>query len=282
MRTITDPQELQRQCLAWRGQGLTIGLVPTMGYLHEGHMALMSHARPRCDRLVVSLFVNPTQFGPGEDLDKYPRDPEGDSAKAESCGADLLFVPDPGTMYAPDHATWIDVPELGRHLCGASRPGHFRGVCTVVAKLFMLATPHVAVFGRKDWQQLAIIRRMVRDLNIPVEIIGHDIVREADGLAMSSRNAYLTPEERAVAPAIRRGLVTLAQRVRDGERDAKAARHFLHREYARELPMGEVDYIELVHPDDITPVSAVTGPVLAAVAVRVGRARLIDNILIEV
>ncbi|MFH1914468.1 MAG: pantoate--beta-alanine ligase [Pseudomonadota bacterium] len=282
MRSITDPHELQQQCLSWRRDGLSIGLVPTMGYLHEGHMALMRHARQRCDRLVVSLFVNPTQFGPGEDLDKYPQDHEGDRAKTDSCGTDLLFMPAPGAMYAPDHATWIDVPEMGRHLCGASRPGHFRGVCTVVTKLFMLAQPHLAVFGRKDWQQLAIIRRMVRDLDIPVEILGHEIVREADGLAMSSRNAYLTPDERAAAPAIRRGLVKLADMVRAGERDVDGVKHFLRQEYARELPMGEVDYVELVHPDDITPVSAVTGPVLAAVAVRVGKARLIDNILIEV
>ncbi|MUM78614.1 pantoate--beta-alanine ligase [Pseudodesulfovibrio sp. F-1] len=282
MHTITDPQELQRQCLAWRSQGLTIGLVPTMGYLHEGHMALMRHARPRCDKLVVSIFVNPSQFGPGEDLDKYPRDHEGDSAKSAACGADLLFLPASEAMYATDHATWIDVPELGRHLCGASRPGHFRGVCTVVAKLFMLAMPHLAVFGRKDWQQMAIIRRMTRDLNIPVEIIGHEIVREADGLALSSRNAYLEPEERAAAPAIRRGLVKLAEMLHKGERDPKVAKRFLHDEFATALPMGKVDYIELVDPENITPVSAVTGPVLAAVAVRIGRARLIDNILIEV
>jgi pantoate--beta-alanine ligase len=282
MNIITDPQKLQQQCLAWRRQGLRIGLVPTMGYLHDGHMALMRHARTLCDRLVTSIFLNPTQFGPGEDLDKYPHDPEGDRAKAEACGTDLLFMPEPSAMYAPDHATWIDVPDLGRHLCGARRPGHFRGVCTVVNKLFMLAQPEVAVFGRKDWQQLAILRRMVRDLNIPVTIVGHDIVREADGLALSSRNAYLTQEERAAAPAIRQGLVKLAEMLHKGERDPEVAKRFLHDEFAATLPMGKVDYIELVDPDDITPVDVVTGPVLAAVAVGVGKARLIDNILIEV
>jgi pantoate--beta-alanine ligase len=282
MHIITDPQELRLHCQGWRRDGLTTGLVPTMGYLHEGHMALMRHARQRCDRLAVSIFLNPTQFAPGEDLDKYPSDPVGDRAKAEACGADVLFMPAPGAMYAPDHATWIDVPDLGRHLCGASRPGHFRGVCTVVAKLFMLARPDVAVFGRKDWQQLAILRRMVRDLDFPVEMIGHDIVREEDGLAMSSRNAYLTPEERAAAPAIHRGLVKLAEMIHKGERDPEAATRFLRDEYARELPMGVVDYAELVHPDHITPVATLSGPVLAAVAVQVGRARLIDNMLIEV
>ncbi|MEF2230949.1 MAG: pantoate--beta-alanine ligase [Pseudodesulfovibrio sp.] len=282
MHIFTDPRELQRQCLFWRQEGLKVGLVPTMGYLHAGHMALMQRARDLCDRLVVTLFVNPTQFGANEDLDKYPHDFEGDCSKAESRGADALFAPKPGDMYQPDHATWVEVPALAEHLCGASRPVHFRGVCTVVAKLFMLAQPTVAVFGQKDWQQLAIIRRMVRDLDIPVEIVGHEIVREADGLAMSSRNTYLTREERAAAPAIRQGLLKLADKVRGGERDAAAAVDFLTKEYAATLPMGKPDYIALVDPDDIAPVAAIQGPVLAAVAVQMGKARLIDNILIEV
>lgn len=282
MNTITNPKELQRQCLAWRRQGLTIGLVPTMGFFHDGHLALMDRARPLCDKLIVTLFVNPTQFGENEDLDKYPHDFEGDSAKAQSHGVDLLFAPNKADMYHSDHATWIDVPELGDHLCGASRPGHFRGVCTVVTKLFMLAQPDLAVFGQKDWQQLAIIRRMVRDLDIPVEIIGHEIIREADGLAMSSRNAYLTEAERAAAPAIRKGLLKMADRVKAGERNAEAAARFLAEEYATTLPMGVVDYMEIVNPETITPVTTITGLVLAAVAVRMGKARLIDNILIEV
>lgn len=282
MLIITDPKELQTQCLKWRSQGLTIGLVPTMGFLHEGHMALMNRARPECDKLVVSLFVNPTQFGENEDLDKYPHDFDGDCAKAKACGADLIFAPAPDAMYAPDHATWVEVPRLATHLCGKSRPVHFRGVCTVVTKLFQLAQPTTAVFGQKDWQQLAIIRRMVRDLNMPIEIIGHPIVREADGLALSSRNAYLTGEERAAAPAIRRGLLKLADRVHNGERDPKAAKKSLHDEYASTLPMGVVDYIEMVDPDSIEPVTAITGPVLVAVAIHVGKARLLDNLLIEV
>ena len=282
MNIITDAQELQKQCLAWRRDGLTIGLVPTMGYFHKGHLALMDRARTECDKLIVTLFVNPTQFGENEDLDKYPHDFDGDSAKAKSRGTDVLFAPATTDMYEEDHATWVNVPELGKHLCGASRSGHFKGVCTVVTKLFMLAQPNVAVFGQKDWQQLAIIKRMVRDLNIPVKVIGHEIVREQDGLAMSSRNAYLTEEERAAAPAIRKGLVKTAERVKNGERNAQAAKQFLMNEYASTLPMGTVDYIEIVTPDAIDPIDEITGPTLTAVAVRVGRARLIDNILIEV
>ena len=282
MKIVTDPHELQRQCLAWRSEGKTIGLVPTMGFLHAGHMALMSRMRPECDKMVVTLFVNPTQFGENEDLSNYPHDLEGDCAKAESCGADLLFTPAPDAMYAPDHATWIEVPELGRHLCGASRPVHFRGVCTVVTKLFQLVQPTKAMFGQKDWQQLAIIRRMVRDLNMPITVIGHPIVREPDGLALSSRNAYLTEEERAAAPAIRKGLLNLRDAVAAGQRNAESAKASLKAEYASTLPMGEVDYIEIVDPVDIVPKEEISGPVLAAVAIRVGKARLIDNILIEV
>jgi len=282
MNIITNPTELQDQCQAWHREGLTIGLVPTMGYFHKGHLALMDRARPLCDKLVVTLFVNPTQFGENEDLDKYPHDFDGDRAKAKSHGVDLLFAPEKSAMYEKDHATWVNVPELGKHLCGTSRPSHFRGVCTVVTKLFMLAQPDVAVFGQKDWQQLAIIRRMVRDLNIPVEIIGQPIIRESDGLALSSRNAYLTQEERAAAPALRKGLLKMTEMIKRGERNAEAAKAFLQADYASALPMGTVDYMEIVDPDDIVPVETITGPVLAAVAVVIGKARLIDNILIEV
>jgi len=282
MNIITTPTELQKQCLKWRQEGLTIGLVPTMGFLHDGHLALIECARPLCDKLIVTLFVNPTQFGENEDLDNYPHDFDGDSAKAWSRGADVLYAPDASTMYADDHATWVNVPELGKHLCGASRPIHFRGVCTVVTKLFMLAQPTVAVFGQKDWQQLAILKRMVRDLNIPVEIIGHEIVREEDGLALSSRNAYLTKEERAIAPAIRQGLLKAADKVQGGEKKADTIKQFLINEYKTTLPMGTVDYIELVDPDAISPIADISGPVLAAVAIQLGKARLIDNLLIEV
>ena len=282
MKIITDPTELQRQCLAWRKQGLTIGLVPTMGYLHHGHTSLIDRARTECDRLVISVFVNPAQFGENEDLDSYPRDFESDRAKAQDHGADLVFAPEPGAMYEDSHATWVEVPRLGENLCGATRPIHFRGVCTVVTKLFMLTQAEVAVFGEKDWQQFAILRRMVRDLNMPVRLIGHPIVREEDGLALSSRNAYLTDEERAAAPNIRKGLLGLAEKARSGERDCAALKRHLTEEYAATLPMGRVDYIEIVDPDEISPLKTVARTALAAVAVRMGKARLIDNILIEV
>jgi pantoate--beta-alanine ligase len=282
MNIITDPTELQRQCLAWRRQGHSIGLVPTMGYLHHGHTSLIDRARPECDRLVISVFVNPTQFGENEDLDSYPRDFESDRAKAEAHGVDLIFAPEPGAMYADNHATWVEAPRLGQNLCGATRPIHFRGVCTVVTKLFMLTQAEVAVFGEKDWQQFAILRRMVRDLNMPVKLIGHPIVREEDGLALSSRNAYLTEEERAAAPNIRKGLLKLADKAKGGERDCSALKRFLADEYAAALPMGQVDYIEIVDPDEISPLGTIARSALAAVAVRMGKARLIDNILIEV
>lgn len=282
MIVITEPTEFQELCLRWRSQGLAVGLVPTMGFFHEGHLSLMREARTRCDKLAVTLFVNPIQFGPNEDLGNYPHDFAGDSAKAEAQGVDVLFAPVRDAMYAPDHATWIDVPELGRHLCGASRPGHFRGVCTVVAKFFSLAQPTVAVFGRKDWQQLAILRRMVRDLNMPVELVGHPIVREPDGLAMSSRNAYLTPEERKNAPAIHKSLDRIADMVRGGERDVAVLVKRLVAEIEAAIPGSRVDYAEFVDPEAIVPKKIVDGPTLAAVAVYVGKARLIDNNLIEV
>jgi len=279
MRTISDPGELQRRCLAWKGRGARLGLVPTMGAFHQGHLALMDRARGLCDKLVVSLFVNPAQFGENEDLAAYPRDFEADRARAESVGADLLFAPEPAAMYPPDHATWIDVPDLGRRLCGASRPGHFRGVCTVVAKLFMLIQPEAAVFGQKDWQQLAIIRRMVRDLNIPVRVVGHETVRDPDGLALSSRNAYLTATERAAA--IRQGLLRLARAAEAGQRDAAELTRQLVQDLARDLPAARLDYAEIVDPEDLTPLTRLEGMGLAAVALFLGRARLIDNILLQ-
>ncbi len=282
MKRIEYTEELQRQCADWKAKGLKIGLVPTMGYFHDGHLALMDHARSQCDKLVVTLFVNPTQFGPNEDLDAYPHDLERDSQLAWDHGADLLFAPKPDAMYAPDHATWVEVPELAQNLCGASRPIHFRGVCTVVMKLFMLVQPHVAVFGQKDWQQQAILKRMVRDLNIPVEIQGHPIVREQDGLALSSRNAYLTQEERAHAPFIRKALLAAREQAQQGETNAEAIKKSIRQSLERDIPMGEAEYIEMVDPDNIRPVTAVTNPALIAVAVRLGKARLIDNILIKV
>lgn len=266
----------------WESEGLRIGLVPTMGYFHEGHLSLMDSCRKRCDRLVVSLFVNPTQFGPGEDLETYPRDEERDARLAEEHGADVLFVPEPGSMYEPDHGTWVQVPEMAKGLCGASRPDHFRGVCTVVCKLFMLARPSVAVFGQKDWQQLAIIRRMVRDLNIPVEIAGHPIVREADGLALSSRNVYLTEEERRNAPNIHAVLRSAAEKAKTGTTDAATLKRFIRDELAAKVPGGRPDYIEIVDPDSLETVNEIRQKALVAVAIFMSRARLIDNFSIEV
>jgi pantoate--beta-alanine ligase len=282
MNLLVDPSALRQQCQSWRAQGLTIALVPTMGFLHAGHLSLFDHARTQADRLVASIFVNPTQFGPNEDLDRYPRDLPRDLDQARVHGVDLVFAPEAGAMYQPDHATWVDVPELGQGLCGASRPGHFRGVCTVVAKLFGLVRPDVAVFGEKDWQQLAILRRMNRDLELGVTVVGRPIFREPDGLAMSSRNVYLTPEERASAPAIRQGLLLVRQAASRGEVDASKLGLMFRAHLAEKLSASRVDYAEFVHPEALTPVASVDAPTLFAVAVFLGSVRLIDNILLEV
>jgi pantoate--beta-alanine ligase len=251
-----------------------------MGAFHAGHLSLMDFARTGADRVLVSLFVNPTQFDPGEDLARYPRDFERDRALAGERGVDVLFAPEAHAMYEPDHACFVDVPELARGLCGRSRPGHFRGVATVVAKLFHLAQPTLAVFGEKDWQQLTIIRRMVRDLNMPVRVAGRPTVREPDGLAMSSRNANLSEAERAAAPAIFAGLTQARQRAADGERDAAALAGRLADFYAARLPGAGIDYVEIVDPTRLAPVPRIEAPALLAVAVRMSGARLIDNILL--
>ena len=281
MDLLAVPTLLRQHCQTWRSQGLRIALVPTMGYLHAGHLSLFDHARTCADRLVVSIFVNPTQFGPNEDLDRYPRDLPRDLELAAAHGVDLVFAPEPGAMYFPDHAAWVDVPELSQGLCGASRPGHFRGVCTVVTKLFGLVRPDVAVFGQKDWQQLAILRRMARDLELGVTLIGRPIFREADGLALSSRNVFLTPDERKKSPAIHQGLLLMQQAVQAGERDAVKLGLMFRAHLAEKLAMARVDYAEVVHPEALRPVDRVEAPTLLAVAVFVGRVRLIDNILLE-
>jgi pantoate--beta-alanine ligase len=277
MMRIDTPAAMQELALEWRKEGLRVGLVPTMGYWHEGHLSLMRWAREHCDVLVASIFVNPTQFGPGEDLENYPSDVERDSALARDCGVDVLFTPVRDDMYSPDHGTWVTVPELTANLCGRSRPIHFRGVATVVCKLFNLVQPAFAAFGEKDWQQLAVIRKMARELNFPVRVEGRPIVREADGLAMSSRNVYLTPEERAVAPHIQKGLRLLEDLVRSGQSDGAALREAVTKYYAANIPTGKLDYLELVDPSTIEAVERVEGDVLAAVAMRLGKARLIDN-----
>lgn len=280
MQTITSPQELSRLCREWHAAGNSVSLVPTMGYYHAGHEALMARARELGDRMVVSLFVNPTQFGPNEDLSAYPRNLEGDTAIAEKHGTDVLFTPAPEDMYAPDAATWVEVPDLSGVLCGLSRPVHFRGVCTVCTKLFQITQADYACFGDKDWQQQAIIRRMVRDLFMPIRIVGVPTCRAEDGLALSSRNVYLTAEERAQAPQIYAGLRYARDVVASGETRVSVIRDLVLRRWARSLPLGRLDYLTVVHPVDMTVLDEVKGPALLACAVKMGKARLIDNILL--
>ena len=279
MRIFTDPNQVQNHCLR-KGREQKIALVPTMGCFHAGHLSLMRWAAEHSDFMVVSLFVNPAQFGPGEDLDSYPRTLQRDRELAEKEGADILFIPEEGLMYPPGYDTWVTVPGVSANLCGQTRPGHFKGVATVVLKLLHIVFPRVAVFGRKDWQQLAVIRRMVRDLNLPVEIEGRPIVREADGLAMSSRNSYLGPGERKQAAYIYCGLLRMRDRFKSGERNVHALREEFCRYCRENIPHGEIDYCRIVDPQDITDLDYVRNLGLAAVAVRIGQARLIDNILL--
>lgn len=278
MQILSSADALRDLCRRWHGEGRTIALVPTMGYYHAGHASLMDKARELGDRVVVSLFVNPTQFGPNEDYEAYPRDPERDSAIAREHGADALFMPQPSELYAPDAATWVEVPEMSQVLCGASRPIHFRGVCTVCTKLFMLTQADYAVFGDKDWQQQAILRRMVRDLFFPVTIVGVPVARAEDGLALSSRNVYLTPEERAQAPEIYRGLQYARELAGRGETSAAVLRDAVLRRWAGRLPLGRLDYLQVVDSFSLEPVDTLSGPATMACAVKMGKARLIDNI----
>lgn len=279
---ITDPAAWQARCFAARDAGARIALVPTMGYLHAGHLSLLAAARARADErghrglALASIFVNPSQFGPGEDLSRYPRDLEGDLRKCGEAGLDWVLAPsDPALMFAPAHETWVSVEGVSQGLCGASRPGHFRGVATVVAKLFNLTRPHVALFGEKDWQQLAVIRAMVRDLAFGIEIQGMPIVREPDGLARSSRNAYLSADERGRALALSRALRETQEAAARGERDAAALR--AHARALLEAAAAKVDYVEIVHPETLRPVErAMTGSVML-LAAYIGKTRLIDN-----
>ncbi len=275
MRIIKSPQEMQQTALELKRSGKTIGFVPTMGFLHEGHLSLMKIARPECDVLVVSIFVNPTQFGPNEDLAAYPRDFERDEQLCEKAGVDIVFYPEPGTMYFDDASVWVDEETLSLGLCGGSRPGHFRGVCTVVAKLFNLVQADLAVFGEKDAQQLRVIERMVRDLNIPIKIIRGPIVREGDGLAMSSRNKYLSEMERAEAVCLFQSLEKARALFGVGESNADTLKSDMIRQI--EKTSGAVDYIELVDDETLCPVTTVDRPVLMTLAVCFSGTRLIDN-----
>ncbi len=282
MDIVHDPAVVRARCRQWQREGVTTGLVPTMGYLHAGHASLLRLAREKAERVVASVFVNPTQFGPGEDLETYPRDLDHDAALAEAAGVDLLFAPAPEAMYAPEAATWVEVPELAKYLCGATRPIHFRGVCTIVSKLFLLTQPTVAVFGQKDWQQLAILRRMVADLGFPVEIVGAPIVREADGLALSSRNVYLTETERAEAVHLNKGLGLAEELVAAGERDSAAILARVRDYFATHIPSGTLDYLSCVHPWRLYDLERIDGQALFAAAMRFSKARLIDNRLTDI
>ena len=276
MRVLRTPAELSEWTEAARREGRRVGLVPTMGFLHRGHMSLMDACRSRADLTAVSIFVNPTQFGPSEDLARYPRDLDGDLKKCRETGVDAVFAPEAGAMYPAGHRTFVEVTQLQDGLCGARRPGHFRGVATVVTQLFALARPHLAVFGEKDWQQLQIIRRLAVDLHLGVEVVGMPIVREADGLAMSSRNAYLSPAERTRALALSRGLGAARARWAAGEGEAGVLREAVR----AELRTAEVreDYVELVTPDTLEPLPrAERADARLLVAGFVGATRLIDN-----
>ena len=261
---------------AARAQGERIVLVPTMGALHKGHLSLLTEARRRAQRVVLSIFVNPMQFGPQEDLAKYPRDLAGDLAKAASVGCDLAFVPEAASMYGAGHQTAIDVRDVSQGLCGARRPGHFVGVATVVCKFFNIVRPHVAFFGEKDFQQLAVIRRMVTDLNMPVEIVGLPTVREPDGLAMSSRNAYLSPPDHQRATALYAGLSAAKALVDKGERRASVLLAAATTEIAARV--DRIDYLELRAADDLQPLQIIDRPAVMLVAAFVGKTRLIDNL----
>lgn len=282
MDIIRHPRQMQELALKWRGCGQSIGLVPTMGYLHEGHLSLAQRARRENDLVVMSIFVNPLQFGPQEDFARYPRDLERDCRLAGSAGVDVIFAPSGEEMYPSGYCTSVEVcGELTNKMCGLSRPGHFRGVTTVVLKLLHIVQPHRAYFGQKDAQQAAVIRRMVEDLNLPLEIVTCPIIREADGLAMSSRNVYLSPEERQQALALPRALAAGREMILQGERDPERVRGRIE-ELLSASPGVRVDYVEVCAARDLTPLTALAGEVLLAAAVFVGQTRLIDNIVVEV
>jgi pantoate--beta-alanine ligase len=281
MQIWRDPEELRRACDEARRQGLRVGLVPTMGALHAGHAALVEEAARRADFVAVTVFVNPTQFGPSEDLAKYPRTLDSDIEKSRKAGANGVFAPSPDAMYPPGDETRVRVPATSEPLCGAHRPGHFEGVATVVTKLFALTGPCVAVFGRKDYQQLQVIKRLVRDLFLPVEIVGAPTIREPDGLAMSSRNAYLAQAEREQAAAIPRGLSAAVRAFQAGERSAGALRGIV-RSHVEPIARS-IDYVDVADPDSlrVLPDGERTGErALVALAIRTPSARLIDNVVL--
>ena len=278
---VKDVEEMKYLSRRWREDGYTIGFVPTMGYLHEGHLSLVRKAREDNDKVVVSIFVNPTQFGPNEDYNRYPRDLERDMKLLEPIGVDAVFYPSVEQMYPEGYRTYVEVVDITERLCGASRPGHFRGVTTVCMKLFNIVMPHRAYFGKKDFQQYVVIKTMVRDLNMDLEIVPMPIVREPDGLAMSSRNTYLSPEERKAATCLYRSLKRAVELYEAGERDAAKIREEVVKVIEAE-PLAKIDYAEVVDPETFRPVKKVEKGTLVALAVFVGPARLIDNVQLGV
>lgn len=282
MQIVREVNELREIVRTAKINGKTIGFVPTMGFLHEGHLALMQRAKQETDVVITSVFVNPTQFGPNEDLDAYPRNPERDRELMTGIGVDVAFFPETATLYPEGYSTFVEVGgSLTQGLCGAARPGHFRGVCTIVSKLFNLVQPDKAYFGQKDAQQVAVIRRMVRDLNIPVEIVPCPIIREADGLALSSRNTYLSDQERQDALVLSRSLKAAELAITKGERNS-AAVEALIRAMISQVPSAVIDYVEIVDADTLAPVRTIESTVLIALAVKIGKPRLIDNCVVEV
>lgn len=276
--SISEVRQIVKE---WRKEGLTVGFVPTMGYLHEGHKSLIDKAVKENDRVVVSVFVNPIQFGPTEDLASYPRDLERDAKLCEEAGANLIFHPEKEEMYFDDFSSFVEVQGVSKGLCGKSRPIHFRGVCTVVTKLFNIVKPDRAYFGQKDAQQLAVVKRMVRDLNMDIEIIGCPIIREEDGLAKSSRNTYLSPEERKVAVILSKSLKLGKEAIEKGERDSKKIIDIITNNINTEK-LAKIDYVEIVDPLSIENIDKIENSALVAMAVYIGKTRLIDNFIYEV
>jgi pantoate--beta-alanine ligase len=280
MKTVHTIAEVRQQVRDWRQAGLKIGFVPTMGNLHAGHISLIAEARRHADKVVASIFVNPTQFGPSEDFDSYPRTLDADSEKLTAAHCDLLFAPSVDEMYPEKNRSWVDVDELGDHLCGASRPSHFRGVSTVVSKLLNIVLPDIACFGEKDFQQLAIIRRMVQDLFFPVQVIGVPTAREANGLAMSSRNGYLTAAQKDQAGVIYATLQALKGRIEAGERDYQS---LVESGISQLVQAGlAVDYLNISHAGTLAPASSPDRQLLIAVAAKLGATRLIDNVSLSI
>jgi pantoate--beta-alanine ligase len=281
MQLLKTIDEMQYAALRWKREGVRIGFVPTMGALHEGHLSLLDLVRPKCDRLVVSIFVNPTQFGPREDFNRYPRDLEKDMRLLEKRQADVVFAPEREEIYPKDYATFVEVERLTSIYEGAIRPGHFRGVCTIVAKLFNIVQPDVAAFGQKDAQQAAVLRRMTRDLHFPLEFLVGPTIRESNGLAMSSRNAYLTPEQRHKAIVLFRALKAAESCIFTGERNADKVRETMRTAVA-ETPEFALDYGDVVSSESFEPLTEIHGKILLIIAGRIGSVRLIDNLPVSI